>query len=228
MKLTFDKVETVDYEIPKGCRKPRYVDHEYKMDFNIKEVSRESVTPVFIVKSYQNEDREIISYRGHNYIQAQDRDPNYDKLTDEEQRTHHLFTNLSMDSRGERWLRWRIGTLRNSYDEVVKYMTEQSGYMLIVDGKIYRRCGEPYYSPITFGLGNNHGGTSYRILFTDIASRKKKIYGLSPVSLEQAREATVNVALDRGDTKYVNHINTCSEQIIVLDSSAIKKTYYYE
>lgn len=228
MKLTFDKVETCDYEIPKGCRKPRYVDHEYKMDFNIKEVSRNSVTPAFIIKSYQNEDREIISYRGHNYIQAQDRDPNYDKWSDEEQRRHPLFTNLSMDERGERWLRWEIGTVRMSYDDVVKYMTERAGYILIVDGKIYRRCGEPYYLPITFGCGYNHGGTSYNVHYTNFKDRAKKIYGLSPISLEKAREAAIKVALDRGDTDYVNHINTCSEQIIVLESSAIKKIYYYD
>lgn len=228
MKIKFDNVETVDYEIPKGCRKPRYVDHEYAMDFNIREVSRSSVTPVFIVKSFQDEDREIISYRGQKYIQAQDRDPEYNRWSNEEQRNHPLFINLYNDELGEKWLRWQIRSCRDSYDKVVGHMTEQAKRIIIVDNKIYVRCGEPYYLPVTFGLGFNHGGTSYSIRYTDIKDPRKKIYGLSPISLEKAREAAVKVALDRGDTDYVNHINTCHEQIIVLEPSAIKKTYYYK
>lgn len=92
---------------------------------------------------------------------------------------------------------------------------------LVFDGKVWVRCGEPYYTYNTFGMGNNHGGTGFFI-------RESINYDLvnattfNALDREKAIEHTVSVALNRGDTNDVDRIKNTDKNIEVLIPEAVK------
>ena len=47
---------------------------------------------------------------------------------------------------------------------------------VICDGKVWEKCGQPYYRVQTFGLGNNHGGTGFFIEWTYKPSISKEYF----------------------------------------------------
>jgi len=71
---------------------------------------------------------------------------------------------------------------------------------LIVDRTLYRAVGEPRYVLMTFGLGNNHGGTALMLdnSYNPNISRKR-YFRLD--DMEAAVQEATRVAKARGDTK---------------------------
>jgi len=77
--------------------------------------------------------------------------------------------------------------------------------IIIIDGQTYCVAGEPVFTVCTFGLGNNHGGTS--LIATDALSisvsgtTPENIYGL--MDIQSGIDAATKTALERGDTRYL-------------------------
>lgn len=76
---------------------------------------------------------------------------------------------------------------------------------LIFDGLFWKECGEPRYRIATFGMGNNHGGTA---LFIEWYSNDQSYLSgtFSALQKDEAVAYGKRVALDRGDTDYVEAI----------------------
>lgn len=224
MKMTYN-VRSLETTIPPRCRKERFVEKENKLTINIKEVTPEDVKEIFIVKSYDYEPRKIIRYKGMNYIQLQDRRTNY---REEIRSDNPLWVNQTVGSMKSTWLEWLLG-IRFEYNtpfkSQAKKIRERASKILIVGNDLYRRCTEPYYTFITFGLGRNHGGTFLNLNFTD--SKQKKVEGFPATDRQGAIKATLKIAENRGDTEYFDLIRDASDEIIVLSDDAVKKEYTY-
>jgi len=74
---------------------------------------------------------------------------------------------------------------------------------LIIDGQLHRPAGEPMYVVMTFGMSNNHGGTS--LMVTDYLNPNIKTEShFSLLELQKAVAYTRDVASRRGDTVKVS------------------------
>lgn len=74
---------------------------------------------------------------------------------------------------------------------------------LIIDGKLHRTAGEPKYVVMTFGMGCNHGGTALMTDYRHNHNIEDHAY-FSLLELDAAREYTLTVANERGDTVKVD------------------------
>jgi hypothetical protein len=90
---------------------------------------------------------------------------------------------------------------------------------LIIDGEIYREVGEPRYCIYTFGLGHNHGGSSFSVDEHYNSNISKERY-FNAFQRAEAIEYFNRIALGRGDTKSVNE--TPVDNIKVLIPEAVK------
>lgn len=85
-------------------------------------------------------------------------------------------------------------------DGVAAHIAEAAEDLLIIDGQLHRPAGEPLYVVMTFGLSNDHGGTS--MLCADHLNpniRPESYFSL--LEHAEAIEYTRKVALARGDTR---------------------------
>lgn len=241
MKFTFPFKYTEEV-IPSRCRKPRRVTYEDgSVTIHIKEVNAEDAPVAFDVKEYGRESRLVRLYKGKLYRQWQDRDVDYDKKTNNDPNYYNennpLWKNypssaLYAERYGEKvpagvlnWsLQWRSDWYKTKEENINAIKTNAKDY-IVVDGYIYERCGEPFYYCNTFGLGNNHGGTGFFIGWTDTDRRRKMNYGYTALDKADAVAKTIQVALDRGDDKSVDHIENTSYNIDVFIPNAVKKVY---
>lgn len=76
---------------------------------------------------------------------------------------------------------------------------------LIIDGEVWRKCGEPMYLIMTFGLGHNHGGTSGFIEYHYNLNVGKNNY-FNAKDYDKAVAYGQEIARRRGDTAYVDRI----------------------
>jgi hypothetical protein len=95
-----------------------------------------------------------------------------------------------------------------------------SGYV-VYNGLMYRRAAEPFYYAITFGLSNNHGGTSLSI-GSGSADNMDPSSCFSSLEYELAVQATSQIALNRGDTESIKHITSGYQKIEVLLPEAVQ------
>lgn len=105
--------------------------------------------------------------------------------------------------------------------EFVAEANKQFGDMLVVDGQVWRKCGEPRYVVQTFGFGMNHGGTGLMVDTYDNINIAATSYFRAD-EFEQAREYAIEVATERGDTNSVERFKTMEPEIVVHDPSAIR------
>src|SRR5699024_3865202 len=89
-----------------------------------------------------------------------------------------------------------------SRDELEQAIQARYGRDLIIDGAVWRRCGEPIYTIATFGMGGNHGGTGLMVDSTD-QFRGNVDLAFRADEYELAREKATKFALERGDTESV-------------------------
>ena len=99
----------------------------------------------------------------------------------------------------------------NSYDERRDFASKRKEQIrdccnyLIIDGEVWRKCGEPMYLVMTFGLGHNHGGTSGFIEYHYNPNVSKNNY-FNAKDYDKAVAYGQEVARRRGDTEYVDRI----------------------
>ena len=84
-------------------------------------------------------------------------------------------------------------------DEVVRPVMDCADSYLIVNGEVWHEVGEPMYCINTFGLGHNHGGTSWFVEHAYNGNISNTRY-FNANEFERMVERFFDIALGRGDT----------------------------
>ena len=90
-------------------------------------------------------------------------------------------------------------------DSVINYKQEYANRHLIIDGVVYGLSAEPRYVVQTFGLGNNHGGTSLFVSYGYNSNISKDRY-FNALQRDLAVAEGKRVATARGDTEDIDRI----------------------
>lgn len=209
------KIETTIkyYEgyIPPKCRKTRYKEVFKSVWVNIPETTFDRLKLAFI-DNWNN--WEIYLYNGKLYKKTFfNISTAYDKTI-----TNALDDLIMWRKRGSQYYAKRKNLVCDFNDyanyetrkDIVKRLKKEMSQYLIVDGILYEMViGKPYYNIYTFGLGNNHGGTA---LFVSYSTAPKQIVkqskGMSFCinDTDKAIAKAIQIASNRGDTKYIDMI----------------------
>lgn len=93
---------------------------------------------------------------------------------------------------------------------------------LAIDGELWKRTTEPQYLVATFGMGDNHGGTSLMYAVGEYRNHSEESYFLAD-EFGEAVAAAVRTAEDRGDNRSVERILALTP-FVVHDESKIATT----
>ena len=220
-KITIEYTEMVT---PQRCRKARPQEGKTEITVNIREVSAEHAPVAFIVAEYHCELRKVRLYKGKLYRQVQDRREDW-RVARKNPKRIPMRINQTADK-----VDWQCtlkhGCLRHkTLAENTKSAKKQAANHIVVDGEAYERTGEPYYCVTCFGLGHNHGGTSFTVGWADSHNRQT-LWGLSPIDKQAAIDRAVVIALSQGDTLSESYIRDGgSGNIEVLMLEAVKCRY---
>ncbi|MCY9865035.1 hypothetical protein OTK49_21185 [Vibrio coralliirubri] len=105
-------------------------------------------------------------------------------------------------------------------EDTMQYIHSVAESMVSVDGVMYSLDTEPRYYVITFGLCNNHGGTSLSLTSHYNSGIPSKCY-FSAAQREDAVKYALNVAKNRGDTESFESIKN-ADMIEVLMPEMVK------
>lgn len=177
-------------EIPPRCRKPRPVTHETSTQVEIPMVSSDDAPVAFRIRGLEDRIKEIRTHDGRLFApylpEAHQTGPSrpgsahFPQVIDTEQGNLHQIIR-DADS-----------------DEDFRQQAQKHYHrFLIIDGTVWREASEPGYSVTTFGLGNNHGGTS---LMVDTS--RGMVFRAD--EFDAALAYAIQVAAERGDTEYVS------------------------
>ncbi len=98
-------------------------------------------------------------------------------------------------------VRWIHGWIdHRDKPEVVSEIEGQASKYLIVNGEVWHEIGEPMYEIATFGLGHNHGGTSWFVEHHYNENVSKERY-FNANDFETMVDRFFSIALGRGDTE---------------------------
>ncbi len=196
------KIKTwIKYEVPylpPRCRKMRYEEREEHVDITLREASMKDLVLAYEDQSYKGKGK-IYRYKGKLYAKAPM--PN---LHDDDLKRMHIKTPLD-------WLVNHNGTYSTYFasrwvdkdttrESVLKRAKSDMAKLLLVDGELYERTTKPEYFILTFGLGNNHGGTG---MFVAYPARRDCGWHFPAEKGEEAVAMANKIAAERGDTKYV-------------------------
>ncbi|MEG1926619.1 MAG: hypothetical protein RR415_12835 [Ruthenibacterium sp.] len=110
---------------------------------------------------------------------------------------------------------WPVQAMRNYYANynrcgspltcanATRHLRQELRSLLLLDGDIWKQCGEPVYVIATFGLGHNHASTD---LMTHKYFRGYTSEYFNALEREEAIAECKRVALARGDTNSIDHI----------------------
>lgn len=223
VKVSYEFTEKV---IPPRCRKARELHYKDEIMVNIREVASDKAPVAFVVKEFEHEVRKVRLYNGRLYKQHQDRRKGYDKLPYEE--CHPLWVNQTSDMIELHHWEWLLGSTWQTHKSKADNITaicQRGQNLIIIDGEVYERTGEPYYSVTCFGLGGNHGGTGFFVGWADYRDRKS-VWGMVASDKDAAINRAVEIALNRGDTESVDYIRRSGNgSIEVILPQAIKRRY---
>lgn len=105
-------------------------------------------------------------------------------------------------------------------EQTMQHIREVAAGMVSVDGVIFERASEPRYYVITFGLGNNHGGTSLSPTTYYNRNIPQHCY-FSAADRDAAISYALEVANNRGDNESIKSIES-TEMIEVLMPEMVK------
>ena len=86
---------------------------------------------------------------------------------------------------------------------------------VVMDGVLWKSCGEPVYYYTTFGMGHNHGGTGFFTCFVNGDQYDKSFYYLAS-DRKLAIEDALACAHSREDTKDYSRIANAKENIEII------------
>jgi hypothetical protein len=177
--------------IPKRCRIARPIEFDDgKVTVSIPMVSKKDA-PVAIIKNRCWDQKKPISYRwwgGKLWVKS-----SYEELPEQIDLKDNYAAEVNQ-SFGGYYFR------RQSENEMIKEVKSAAASHLIIDGAYYEQAGEPRYVVMTYGLGNNHGGTSlsWDPRYNPNIS-KSRYFNL--LQLDQALTLATKTAKARGDDK---------------------------
>lgn len=105
--------------------------------------------------------------------------------------------------------------------DIIKQIKDIAKNMISIDGVICEPSGEPRYVVMTFGLGNNHGGTSLSQDTYYNGNISKKCY-FNANQYEEALASAIKTANGRGDNESIERIKSEINKIVVLIPEAVK------
>lgn len=189
---TFEVTAKVTYRperIPPRCRKPRRVDEVFEMTMEIP-VLQGAQAPVacafhadeFLPNGVQHP-KEGLRFYGDRFYTRTDATPGGDGFP------------------AVRYIDTYTGDRREAEREAVAKFEDR----IIVDGFVWKAIGEPYYSVVGYGLGNNHGGSGLHLNFM-YGSKLMTSHDFAATELEAAIEGAVDFARGRGDDQSVNRL----------------------
>lgn len=193
--------------IPPRCRKERQEVREIEVSANIREVKAEDAPVAFVVVEYGELPKMVRFhknrlYRDNFWFKREYADPK-DYSSD----FHHRPVPLE-ETDWNRWLGRDYAPLQSTEEEAKAQVRKNASDFIIVDGILYKRCYEPYYSVTTFGLGNNHGGSTLSIGWLYKGAKHRELCpAIYPATKrDEAINAALTVAIGRGDNESVEHI----------------------
>jgi len=209
MKLEVKYNYEEGYLPTKRHKKLRYRNVEGIMTVEINEIIKENAPVAFRVHSY---DESVTEYRlwdnklwipvmwHERYSRAEGLYPVEEFIKSIQYHSSYKYQKTKEEAEQEK------------YDYIARH--------LIIDGVVYGIIGEPRYVSMTFGLGNNHGGTSLMIDNWYNTNISKDSY-FNTLERDKAIEYTKLRAIKRGDTNDIDRIGK-SYNIEVLIPEAVK------
>ena len=203
-------IEYLESYIPPRCRKPRYREAKKVYNARIRCVTKADAPVAFLLSDYHHTHEGTVKirlYKGKLYMLE----------------TSQHYAPGKNGYNGE-FIGWRptvadkmkglyIWNDNASYEEQRRSYRKEAADRLIIDGLVWKRCGEPMYQINTFGLGHNHGGTA---LFVETAYNpniSKKRY-FNALHGDQAVAEMNRIAERRGDTQSVGRYGKMIEVLI--------------
>lgn len=98
--------------------------------------------------------------------------------------------------------------------EVLDRVRSEVDKLLFCEGHFWKKCSEPMYLVLTFGLGHNHGGTGFFVVenYNDNIS-KENYFNASQRS--EAIKFAIETAARRGDTNDIAYLEKPTSNIVV-------------
>lgn len=193
--------------IPPRCRKTRYIKKTEEVKFKVRSVTSQEAPVAFRLSDYHHVSEnttEIRFFKGKLWEQVNNRrmfcggDLNQVGFED---LPRLLYPGLTYDEK------------ERSRDYCISRYKEEIRRFLVIDGKIWRRVGEPRYVVNTFGLGHNHGGTGLFVETFYNENIAKRNY-FSALDGDKAVAYANEVAQRRGDTEDVGTFEKMIEVIM--------------
>ena len=199
------KIKTwIKYEeayLPPRCRKNRYRPCEEYVYISLAEVSMKDLKLAFEDTSYDGKGKiYYCAANGKLWRKAKMRDICVDGEDEYGYRTP-LEAKVWWNAHGSRFFAFdfdredcgvdtsRAATIEKAQKDIDSY--------LLVDGELYTETNVPYYVIMTFGFGNNHGGTGLLVNYGMHEMDFDALHG------KEAVEEAKRIATNRGDTKDV-------------------------
>lgn len=174
---------------------------------SIPSVSDQEAPVAFRLSDYSHKEEkntEIRWYQGRCYHRCTYRHTGGDEL--------HIEWLTEKDAKGEMRVTLPYGHAR-SRELCIKEYRKAAKDLLLIDGYLWRVCGEPRYVIKTFGLGHNHGGTGMFVenWYNSNISRERYFSALEG---DKAVAYANKVAERRGDTNDVGKFEKMIEVLI--------------
>ena len=110
--------------------------------------------------------------------------------------------------------------VKDNREEIVNEIKKIANNMIFINNIVCERIGEPRYKVMTFGLGKNHGGTGL-LKTTYYNENISKDSYFNAFQYEDAKKFALSLAINRGDTDYIESIKNRSP-IEILIPEAVK------
>ena len=242
MKLSIEKKVTESFLPSKRHRKPRLRFYKHVFEVEVKEVPDKEFPIAMIVSDYQsvsdgktceelhnNSEYKLFKetlrlYNGKLYkplritYGAAISAVAFETVQDVERRIsglHDYFPESSDEFTDDSII------ISSNINDIEEGLTERASYYLYFDGKFWERSGEPVYRVMTFGMGNNHGGTGF---FVEYVNNDRKLLDdyFNALQKDQAIDYFKEVALSRGDTDSVERFDPMSKHIEVIMPETVR------
>lgn len=183
--------------LPPRCRNPKHRECEEYVDIELKETNFDMLKLAFEDNSYNGQGK-IYLYEGklwtavYYHTTPLGASPSWCKA-------HNITSSLDY----LKWISYNSSRYfcNSNRELVVAAAQKDMDGFLLVDGILYTQTREPRYEIVTFGLGNNHGGTGMFCAYLpqDVDER----YCFSALEGDKAVKYANEVATRRGDTNDV-------------------------
>ncbi|MCS8479335.1 hypothetical protein N0575_14355 [Pseudomonas aeruginosa] len=194
--------------VPPRCRLPRTVrEHDGLITVEIREIPPEQAPVAIISRNTSDQGHDPVEYRTFEgclwtncklFAGARD-----NKAEGGPNATHRMpEPEISLVTESVTLSHWEQGIYIGAYQGkagIGEYLERWARDRIIIDGQLFLPVGEPMYVVMTFGLSNNHGGTSLHCTDFLNANIKDSSY-FSILEIDQALEYARQVAANRGDT----------------------------